>query len=635
MTMDLLAMPWLPAPGEDWRSRAKQVDTSNKPGAAARELAGHALDAAHSRLLSRRIARAMQSGRPLDPLTRLRLAVLSSATFDFIADALPAAGARHGLAIDLHIAPADTIEACAFDPGSDTYAHCPDAVLVLVDHRWLGLASPRLGLSPAAGVDAAVARLRGVIGALQRGQINLIVVPTVAIPPLGLFGSFDACQAGSVRAQILAFNARMVELARDVGAVVLDVAALSEQVGTARWFHAPSYNLYKLPFLPAAVPLFADWVARLLSAAQGKARKCLVLDLDNTCWGGVIGDDGIEGIRIGPGSAEGESFAAVQQAALDLKARGVILAVSSKNDDATARAPFRDHPDMLLRETDIAVFQANWDDKPANLRAIADALAIGLDALVLLDDNAAERAQVRSMLPMVAVPELPNDAAYYPTLLLAAGYFEAVGFSDEDSLRSASYHANAQRVAIGAATGDTGEFLAALGMIIGHARFDPIGRPRIAQLVNKSNQFNLTTRRYSEGAIAAIEAEPATYTQQTRLSDQFGNFGVIGVIIARLDTAGDWMIDTWLMSCRVLGRRVENAMLAELVRQARARGIARIHAQYLPTAKNGMVRDHYDKLGFARTAQDQDGAQSYVLNVIEYNVSDLPFHHQPGADVQA
>jgi FkbH-like protein len=625
MTTDPLALPWLPAPTDDWRSAAKRLDLDDQPGPALRDLAGHALDAAQSRLLSRRIGRALQSGKALAPLSPLRLAVLSAATFDFIADALPAAGARHGLAIDLQVAPADTIEACAGDPASPTFAHRPDAVLVLVDHRWLGLAVPRLDGNPVAVVDAAIARLRGVVAALRRGGVPTIIVPTIAIPPGGLFGSLDQAQAGSVRAQITAFNARLPDLARADGALVLDVAALAEQVGTARWFHAPSYHLYKLPFLPAAVPLFADWVARLLGATQGKSRKCLVLDLDQTCWGGVIGDDGIAGIRIGPGSAEGESFAAVQQAALDLKARGVILAVSSRNDDATAREPFRSHPDMLLREADIAVFQANWDDKPANLRAIADSLAIGLDALVLLDDNAAERAHVRSALPMVAVPEVPNDAAHYPLLLQMAGYFEAVTFSPEDASRAASYRANAQRVEIGAATGGSTDYLAALDMVIAHARFDPVGRPRVAQLINKSNQFNLTTRRYAENALAAIEADPACYTQQTRLSDRFGNFGMIGVIIARPHDADDWMIDTWLMSCRVLGRQVEVAMLAELVGQARALGIVRLHALYLPTPRNGMVRDHYDKLGFARTDEDELGARRYVLTLADYRMPDLPF----------
>ena len=580
-------------------------------------------------MLSRQISRAIALGRDLAPLTPIRLAVLSSTTFDFIADALPAAGARHGTAIDLHVAPLDTIEPQVFDPDSATYRHCPDATLVLVDHRWLGLASPQLGGEAGEAVAAAVTRLGRVARALAQNATQTVILPTIATPPHGLFGSLDAMVAGSVRRMVASFNARLPELADEVGGVVLDVAALAEEVGTARWFHAPAYNLYKLPFASAGVPLFADWTARLLGAMRGRARKCLVLDLDNTCWGGAIGDDGVEGIRIGPGSPEGESFLTVQQTALALKARGVLLAVSSKNDDATARAPFRDHPDMALRETDIAVFQANWNDKPSNLEAIARTLNIGVDALVLLDDNAAERAQVRAALPMVAAPELPNDAAHFPAMLLAAGYFETVSFSDEDRRRAESYRANAERVAAQSTARDLGDYLSALRMEIGHARFDPIGRPRIAQLVNKSNQFNLTTQRYAMADIAAAEVDPQTFTLQTRLADRFGGFGMIGVIIARSDGPASWMVESWVMSCRVLGRRVEEAMLAELVAQARLRGIALIHARYVPTGRNGMVSEHFDKLGFTRLGEPVDGACDYVLAVADHATPDLPFAKAP------
>lgn len=625
MGIDPLDLPWLPQPGAGWRDEVRALADDAAPGPAMQRLAGHALDAAQSRMLSRQVVRAIAAGKPLAPLSPLRLSVLSSATFDFIADALPAAAARHGLALDLHVAPLDTIEPEAMDPASGTYAHAPDAVLLMIDHRWLGLGEPCLDRDPAALVDAAEARLVRVAGALKGNGVGALVLPTLAVPPHGLFGSLDRLVEGSVRSLASAFNARLPGIARQLGALVLDVAALAEEVGTARWFHAPGYHLYKLPFLSAAVPLYADWLGRLLGAMRGKARKCLVLDLDNTCWGGVIGDDGLEGIRIGPGSAEGESFLAVQHVALELKARGVILAVSSKNDDANARAPFRDHPDMALREADVAVFQANWEPKPANLSAIAETLAIGLDSLVFLDDNAAERAQVRATLPMVAVPELPADAAYYPALLRAAGYFEAVSFSDEDRTRSASYAANAQRVAVAEASASAGDYLSALEMRIHHAPFDALGVPRIAQLVNKSNQFNLTTRRYSEPEIAAMAADPALFTSQTRLADRFGSFGMIGVVIARPQGADAWEIDTWLMSCRVLGRRVEEAMLAHLVAAARAAGIATIRALYLPTGKNGMVREHYDKLGFTLLEEASDGARRYELAVAGHETPDLPF----------
>jgi FkbH-like protein len=244
---------------------------------------------------------------------------------------------------------------------------------------------------------------------------------------------------------------------------------------------------------------------------------------------------------------------------------------------------------------------------------------------VFLDDNAAERAQVRAALPTVAVPELPNDAAYYPAILFSAGYFEAVSFSEEDRHRAASYHANAERVAIKNSSRHLGDYLSALQMKIEHAPFDTIGRPRIAQLINKSNQFNLTTRRYNEAEVAAWEADPQAFTLQTRLSDRFGSFGMIGVVIARACSPGAWVVDTWLMSCRVLGRRVEEAMLSQVIKAAREAGITRIYANYLPTAKNGMVAEHFDKLGFTRTAEHADGVRDYMLDVATWEQPTLPF----------
>jgi FkbH-like protein len=621
-------LPWLPDPPEGFRQlcRTLTADQANA-GAEVQRLATHRLDATQSATLSRAINRLAAEGANLAPLSPFRLGVASSATFDFLADVLPAAAARHGVALELVVAPLDQAEQQAFDPNSEINAGRCDGVLVAIDHRWLGLEQPTMAGDAATRVEAALARLGAVAGQFAANAGGQVIVCSAGVPPHGLFGSYDRRFGGSVRRMVEAFNAALPDLCAETGAALFDVAALVEQVGSSAWFDAAFYNLYKLPFTPDAAVFYADALGRLIGALRGKARKCLVLDLDNTCWGGVIGDDGLEGIRIGAGSAEGECFAAVQQAALMLKARGVILAVSSKNDDEVARGPFRSHPDMLLKEGDIAVFQANWQDKPSNLEAIAQTLEIGLDALVFLDDNAAERAQVRAALPMVAVPELPSDAALYAATLLSAGYFEAVGFSEEDRTRSDSYVANAQRSEVKSRARDLGDYLRDLDMRISHAPFDALNRSRIAQLINKSNQFNLTTRRYTEAQVAALETS-ATFTLQTRLADRFGDFGMIGVVIAQpAEVEGEpaWEVDTWLMSCRVLGRKVEEAMLGELVAAARAAGVRHLAARYIPTAKNGMVSEHFDKLGFSRVGEDADGGRAYVLELAGFSVEPGPF----------
>jgi FkbH-like protein len=623
VAFDPLELGWLTPAPVDFRQRlrALKID-SPECGEALFQLATHRADSPQAGLFNRALTRLKADGANLAPLVPFRLSILSHATVDLIADALPIAAARHRIALQVTIAPFDQVFQQAIDPTSDLHRTASDAILLLLDHRWLGLTTP----SPGSGVRVsnALSRLTELLDGLEAIAASPIIIQTVGMPAYPLFGSFDRRLQGT-GCDVDSLNAGIVGLANDRGHYLLDVGALCETVGAVRFHDPVAWNLYKLPMASRVVPLYADWLGRLLGAIRGTARKCLVLDLDNTLWGGVIGDDGLDGIRIGQGSAEGEAFLDVQRLALDLKRRGVILAVCSKNEEATARSVFREHPEMLLREKDISIFQANWLDKASNLEAIAQALEIGLDSLVLLDDNGAERAQVRAALPLVAVPELGHDAAQYPAILTAAGYFEAVSFSSEDQARADSYAANARRAEVKAKARDLGDYLDSLEMLISHAAFDAVNRPRIAQLINKSNQFNLTTKRYSEPEVARIESTPTRHTFQTRLRDRFGDFGLIGIMIANATTEGSWDIDTWLMSCRVLGRKVEWSMLGALISAAAAHQVSYITATYLPTAKNSIVAEHYDRLGFARTSAAADGAINYRLYLSDFVAPKLPF----------
>jgi FkbH-like protein len=301
--------------------------------------------------------------------------------------------------------------------------------------------------------------------------------------------------------------------------------------------------------------------------------------------------------------------------ALELRKRGIILAVSSKNTDEVARSPFEKHPEMLLKLTDLAVFQANWNDKATNIQAIADQLCLGLDSLVFLDDNPVERGLIRHLLPQVAVPELPDDPSLYARTLAAAGYYEAISFSAEDLKRAGFYQDNARRADLQKQVNGLDAYLASLEMTIVFQPFDAMGRARIVQLINKSNQYNLTTRRYTDPEIAAIEADPEIFTLQVRLTDIFGDNGMISVVICQPVAEGIWEIDTWLMSCRVLGRRVEHMILRELLKHANERGIHTVTGTYRPTDRNKLVVDHYAKLGFTKTYEDQTGLTRWELQV--------------------
>lgn len=622
---DPLSLPWLPAPPADFRDRVKRLRLAGAVDVAATvALAGHGLDLSGlgqlGKLVELRRADLAASGR----LRAVKLAIVASHTADLAIGALAATGLRHGVLVEAVTSSYGQIAQALLDPASSIALAKPDFVLLSLDAQNLGLARPIFDEAAAtAAVDAAV----DYIASLRDGAHAHVgagaILHTLAPPAEALFGSFDARQPGSVRWMVARFNQRLAQDVVGQGDMLLDLAALAETVGLARWHDPLRWHDAKVPFALDAIPLFADHLCRLLAAARGLSRKCLVLDLDNTVWGGVIGDDGVEGIKLGQGSARGEAHLAVQNMALDLRQRGIVLAVCSKNEEAAALLPFRDHPEMVLKEDHISVFVANWTDKATNLKAIAQTLNIGTDALVFLDDNPAERERVRQELPEVAVPEVGDEPSDYVRLLAMGGYFEAIAFADEDRQRAEMYQANAQRVSAMQKVGNLDDYLRSLDMVCTIQPFDEVGRARIAQLANKSNQFNLTTRRYTEADVAAFQADPRKFTMQVRLVDRFGDNGMISVVM--FDRGVDeWLCESWLMSCRVLGRRVEEAVLAHVAQAAKAAGAARLIGEYLPTAKNVIVERHFEKLGFAPAGDLPGGGTRWMLDLATYQPSDLP-----------
>ncbi len=432
-----------------------------------------------------------------------------------------------------------------------------------------------------------------------------------------VLGNAEGAAPGAPARALERIHERIVATAAACCVQVLALHARVAVDGLAAWYDPALWHRSKQEISPVAVPAYREAVGRILGAIRGKARKCLVLDLDNTLWGGVIGDDGVEGIVLGQGSALGEAFTAFQKYALDLSRRGIILAVCSKNDEANALEPFERHPEMVLKREHIAVFVANWTDKASNLRHIAKTLNIGIDALVFVDDNPFERNLVRQELPMVAVPEVGDDPSTYAQTVAEAGYFEALGITADDLARTAQYRENAERDALMADSTDLEGYLASLDMKLEWRDFDRLGLPRVTQLINKSNQFNLTTKRYTQEEVAAVMAAPDALGLQLRLTDRFGDNGIIAVIIGRMVDGTDLDIDTWLMSCRVLGRGVERATLELIAARAKELGATRLLGEYLPSKKNGMVKAHYDGLGFTPIDSGSEG-QRYVLDLDAY-----------------
>jgi FkbH-like protein len=624
-TFDRVSLSWLPSPPADFRQRCRSLGESPQPGPEARRLASFRLDGNALASLSKAIGRLRAARETVEGLQRLTLALVGDGSPELVRDALIASAARYGLLLDVIPAPFNAAEAALLDRDSEIQRAKPDAVLLGFTHHAYGQAagsfdSQRVGDEL---VDDSIQRMQRLADAVRLGCGASVIWQTVPRPSATLFGSFDRRLPATSAAVFDRLNDAIVQLAAGPD-VLFDAAALAERVGLDHWHDPAQWYAYRLPFSQRLVPLYADCLARTVAAMRGLSRKCLVLDLDNTIWGGVIGDDGLEGIRLGEGLAEGEAFLEVQRLAKRLRQRGVILAVSSKNDESVARHPFRAHPDMLLSEGDITVFQANWSDKATNLKAIARELEFGLDAIVLLDDNPAERALVRQELPDVAVPELPDDPSLFPDALMAAGYFDAVSYSAEDRQRADMYAARARTAELQANAVDLAGFLDSLDMAITLAPFDAIGRARIAQLINKSNQFNLTTRRYTETEVQMLESDRSVRTLQVRLKDRLADHGMIGVVICRVVHADEWFIDTWLMSCRVLGRRVEEAVLQEVVSMAAREGATRLIGRFIPSGRNRLVEDHYRRLGFELVTTDETGS-TWLLALDRYTAVDLPF----------
>ena len=512
-----------------------------------------------------------------------------------------------------------------YNPDSELYRFQPQIVLLLPGYRDVA-GFPEMGASLNNVQQMARVELdswKQLWHTLYERLGCQIVQSTFATPPWDTLGHLENRLPYAMGSYLQRLNQGIFDEAPSYVAVH-DMERLSAVYGKWSWSDDRFYFDAKLPCAPQHLPALAHSLCSQVLAINGKSKKCLVLDLDNTLWGGVIGDDGLGGIVLGQGDPQGEAFVAFQQYVRRLKDRGVILAVCSKNDDANAREPFERHPEMVLRLNDITCFMANWDDKATNLQRIAQEINIGVDSLVLVDDNPVERGIVRRFLPEVGVPELPQDPAGYVRALDQHRYFEMVALSQEDLERSQMYAADAQRKAMMTATVNLDEYLQSLNMTAVVEPLNDVNFERFAQLINKSNQFNLTTRRYSPADLQRVRSDPNWITSGFRLRDQFGDNGLICVVLGNKGEEA-LEIDTWLMSCRVLNRGVEELVMGHLHKLAREAGLKSVEGEYRPTSKNSMVKDHYQGLGFEKVAQSDDGVARWRLPVGE-DESRWPHH---------
>jgi FkbH-like protein len=466
-------------------------------------------------------------------------------------------------------------------------------------------------------IEAEIARFRSIWNSLEERIGCQIIQNNFELPAHAVLGNLDAVSAGGATRFVSELNRQIAtEAAANPRMVMQDLGAIAARIGMSRWFDPERWFSYKIANTVEGSFAVATSLTALVGAIYGRTRKVLVLDLDNTLWGGVIGDDGVDKILIGRETPVAEAYTAFQEYCLKLRDRGILLVVCSKNNEDLAKSGFA-HPDSVLKLEHFSAFKANWEPKHENILAIAHELNLSVDSFVFVDDNPAERAIVEAQVPGIAVPAVGNEVAKYPSILDAGRYFELVSLGNEDIARAQFYAENSQRAKLQQKFASYGEYLDSLEMMAEIDVFSAIYMERIAQLTNKTNQFNLTTRRYTLAEIEAAAADGNHIGMYGKLTDRFGDNGLISIVLGRLDGT-DLHLELWLMSCRVLKRDMELAMLDSLVERSRRRGVKRLIGYYHPTAKNGMVANHYEKLGFSPVHNDTAIGTTWSLDVTTY-----------------
>jgi FkbH-like protein len=553
----------------------------------------------------RKKAHARALARPVLAPEKIRLAILGGYSLYPLHELIEHLAETDGLSVELWKGDYDNYIAEIMDDDSALYAFAPHIVLLLPSEnrcKYPGqLTDPRPTQQAEAQrtVNSLLELARKVNGKTHAE----IIITNFMLPARHDLGAFRSRSLGSDWAFRKWVN---LELGLSAPAFlhICDLAFLANRHGGLAARDERSWFESKQPCSPSLMVELAREVVHLISSLKRAPKKVLVLDLDNTLWGGVVADDGLEGIELGDTSPRGEAFKAFQKYIASLRQRGVLLAVCSKNDFEKAMEPFLKHPEMVLRQEDFVSFKANWEPKSENLRQMALELNLGLDSFVFVDDNPAEIEIVRQFAPEVTTILLGPDPSEYVAQLQDCRLFEPRSITSEDAGRTVQYRSEVQRKALGASVTDLDAYLESLGMEAAVSEFLAVDVPRLSQLINKSNQFNLTTRRRSEAEVAAVMDARDRIGFSVRLKDRFGDHGLISILIG--EQAGDTMkIDTWLMSCRVLKRQVEEEVLNECVRLAKRRGCARLEGVYLPTAKNGMVSDFYSRMGFILIAESE------------------------------
>jgi FkbH-like protein len=547
-------------------------------------------------------------------LRNVKIALLSNSTMDFYAPLLRTLLFREGFLAEIYISPFANLRQEILNPNSGLYAAKPDFVFLMQSWRDSGVQS--YTATPDGQVKEIVEEAENYWRLILEKIPCRIIQSNYDLPAADAYGTIGFSTANCRMNQLRAVNSELLKRT-PASVIILDVDFISGCFGKYAWNdHAYWFTAKQHPNLNA-LPTLINRQIGLVKAGLGAAKKVVVLDLDNTLWGGIIGEDGLEGIKLGAPSASGEAYLMFQRYLLELKERGILLTVCSKNNEEDAQQPFLRHDATALHLDDFVVFKANWQEKSKNIREIAETLNLGLDSFVFIDDNPVERAQVKKEIPEISVPDVTADPLSFIEAIETFRYFESWSFSSEDRERHASYRGNVKREILKSSSGSIDDFLRDLQMSSTAAPFNPIVLSRVVQLIGKTNQFNLTTIRYSEEQVVRMMNSEQYWTQYFSLKDRFGDNGIVGIMIARdvQSSTHQWEIDTWLMSCRVIGRQMEDFMFGIMLEAAKERNVEQVIGIYRPTKKNILVTGLYERLGFTPAPDNGDDERKYVLDL--------------------
>jgi len=554
------------------------------------------------------ISHALRGTRPANARA-FRLALLSSFSIELAADAIAARAFAEGIFVDLYIAPFDQYRQEIINPASELYRFEPDAVVLAVEgDRWL----PRiyhdyLGVGPTDGlklVDTGISEITELVATFRQRSDAALLVHGFEPPSTRALGFIDG-RIGLGQATLIdRANEQLQQLCQKaVGVYAVDYAGLIARVGIERWYDDRMRYYARAPIATPMLGELAREYIKYLRAITGQTKKCLVLDLDNTLWGGILGEQGPNGVALGS-EYPGNAFLAFQRAVLDLRRRGTILAIASKNNPADVDELFEKNEAMVLKKEHFSAIEVGWGDKAGALTRIARTLNIGLEHMVFVDDNPAECALVEQTIPAVRVICLPSQPERYIDALLLDGLFDGLSISTEDLERGELYRRREQAETMRRDSGSLEGFYRDLAMTVTLAPVTQTSLARASQMTQKTNQFNTTTLRFNEAKLAARINDGNWWLTTIDVKDRFGSHGITGLLMSRLHQE-HVEIETFLMSCRVIGRTVETAALARLAQRARAHGLKRVAGRIVPTSKNMPVRDLYEKHGFRRDPGDE------------------------------